>query len=495
MGARAIRSCSSWGRSSRADSSKFLLPSVTGTRFREPSPGSRAPRRPRRRGASCRPDDLGRAHRRRALRALPPRSAGAPVALPGRDPRLGPRPLPVQPAGRPLRRRRLLGGTRRPGDRAAGRDERGAREALFQSLRLVAVGLAFAAYALLLDLDGLLLAGGCAARCSPSPLRLGCFPRSSATPPATSRRFGAVACRRRRARPRTAHLAPRRRLARAFAEPRRVDGGPWLRTARQDAGPVSPWSTLDRLAIVAAVAVVVDGDAVALARIERLTYRYPGDGRPALDNVSLEIHPGELVCLLGPSGSGKSTLLRALAGLVPHFHGGGFSGRVEVGGRDTRTARPSDLAGTVATVFQDLDDQVVMTGVEHELQFGLENLGVPPSRSRFAPSRLSGGLAPSISSAGRPTSSPPASSSVFVLHRRSFSVRGSSCSTSRPRSSTPRLQRRCSPTSRRHSAACSRYLRAAAGTSAGALRPSRLHGGREDRDRCATSRCSGLAGA
>jgi energy-coupling factor transport system ATP-binding protein len=117
---------------------------------------------------------------------------------------------------------------------------------------------------------------------------------------------------------------------------------------------------------------------VALAQIERLTYRYPGDGPPALDNVSLEIHPGELVCLLGPSGSGKSTLLRVLAGLVPHFHGGRFSGRVEVDGRDTRTTRPSDLAGTVASVFQDPEDQVVMTGVEHELQFGLENLGVPP---------------------------------------------------------------------------------------------------------------------
>jgi energy-coupling factor transport system ATP-binding protein len=116
---------------------------------------------------------------------------------------------------------------------------------------------------------------------------------------------------------------------------------------------------------------------VALARVERLTYHYPGDGRPALDDVSLEVHPGELVCLLGRSGSGKSTLLRALAGLVPHFHGGRFSGRVEVAGRDTRTTRPSDLAGTVASIFQDPEDQVVMTGVEHELQFGLENLGVP----------------------------------------------------------------------------------------------------------------------
>ena len=117
---------------------------------------------------------------------------------------------------------------------------------------------------------------------------------------------------------------------------------------------------------------------MALALIESLSYSYPDAGRPALEDVSLEIRPGELVCLLGRSGSGKSTLLRVLAGLVPHFHGGRFSGRVEIGGQDTRTTRPSDLAGTVASVFQDPEDQVVMTGVEHELQFGLENLGVPP---------------------------------------------------------------------------------------------------------------------
>jgi energy-coupling factor transport system ATP-binding protein len=118
---------------------------------------------------------------------------------------------------------------------------------------------------------------------------------------------------------------------------------------------------------------------VALARVTALSYRYPGAATDAVADVSLELEPGELVCLLGESGSGKSTLLRALAGLVPHFHGGRFAGRIEVGGLDTRLARPSDLAGTVASLFQDPEDQVVFTSVLHEVSFGLENLGVEPA--------------------------------------------------------------------------------------------------------------------
>ena len=117
---------------------------------------------------------------------------------------------------------------------------------------------------------------------------------------------------------------------------------------------------------------------MALATVDDLRFSY-GSGPPVLDGITLRIEPGERIVLLGASAAGKSTLLRALAGLVPHFHGGTFAGSVVVGGLDTRRSHPAQLAGTVASVFQDPEDQVVMNRVGNEVAFGLENLGVDPA--------------------------------------------------------------------------------------------------------------------
>jgi energy-coupling factor transporter ATP-binding protein EcfA2 len=114
-------------------------------------------------------------------------------------------------------------------------------------------------------------------------------------------------------------------------------------------------------------------------RVEDVRYTYGGSAAPSLDGVSLSVAPGEFVVVAGLSASGKSTLLRAAAGLVPHFHGGTFAGRVVVGGLDTREHGPADVSAVAGTLFQDPETQVVLGTVRNELAFPLENRGASPA--------------------------------------------------------------------------------------------------------------------
>ncbi|HMO00226.1 MAG TPA: ABC transporter ATP-binding protein [Miltoncostaeaceae bacterium] len=118
----------------------------------------------------------------------------------------------------------------------------------------------------------------------------------------------------------------------------------------------------------------------ALAEARGLRFRYGASPRAALDGVDLRVERGEVVLLEGPSGGGKSTLLRALCGLVPHFHGGRFEGRVTVDGLDTLTAPPARVCRSAGMVFQDPEAQAVLGTVERDVAFGLESAGVDPAR-------------------------------------------------------------------------------------------------------------------
>ncbi|MGW8377041.1 ATP-binding cassette domain-containing protein [Streptomyces sp. ODS28] len=70
----------------------------------------------------------------------------------------------------------------------------------------------------------------------------------------------------------------------------------------------------------------------------------------ALEDVSLEVHAGEITCVLGDNGAGKSTLIKIIAGLHRH-DAGGF--RIE--GEETRLSSPREsLDHGIATVYQDL---------------------------------------------------------------------------------------------------------------------------------------------
>jgi energy-coupling factor transport system ATP-binding protein len=121
---------------------------------------------------------------------------------------------------------------------------------------------------------------------------------------------------------------------------------------------------------------------VPVLAAERLTYAYP-HAKPALQDVSLTLTPGEFALLAGRSACGKTTLLRAACGLVPHFHGGEIEGSVQVAGLDAIANGPGELAAVVGYVAQDPETQIVSTTVAAEIELPLEMRGdAPASRAR-----------------------------------------------------------------------------------------------------------------
>jgi energy-coupling factor transporter ATP-binding protein EcfA2 len=115
---------------------------------------------------------------------------------------------------------------------------------------------------------------------------------------------------------------------------------------------------------------------LALLEIQNIKYYYPGSTKSSLNSIDLKIREGEFLLVVGGSGSGKSSLARVIAGLIPEFYGGRLDGKLFFQEEKLKGDDRQILNSHVGIVFQDPEKQLVMTSVEAEIAFGLENLGL-----------------------------------------------------------------------------------------------------------------------
>jgi peptide/nickel transport system ATP-binding protein len=149
--------------------------------------------------------------------------------------------------------------------------------------------------------------------------------------------------------------APRSRLETVAAAMREGGDAPPVRSAASAPAP-TPALAL-RVAAPATPETArrrVAGGGGPILELRRLSVRYPRRfdflGRPvetvtAVDDVSLQVHPGETLCLVGESGCGKTSLLNAIVGLAP------YDGEVRYDGEDARHL--GGRRGEIQMVFQD----------------------------------------------------------------------------------------------------------------------------------------------
>ena len=107
--------------------------------------------------------------------------------------------------------------------------------------------------------------------------------------------------------------------------------------------------------------------------VQDVSFTYEDAPEPALRHVSLQVHEGEFLAVLGHNGSGKSTLAKLLNALyLP------TEGHITVCGMDTQSDEELwEIRQKAGMIFQNPDNQLVATVVREDVAFGLENLGVP----------------------------------------------------------------------------------------------------------------------
>lgn len=113
-----------------------------------------------------------------------------------------------------------------------------------------------------------------------------------------------------------------------------------------------------------------------VVKFNDFSWKYKASKDLVLKSINLKISQGEFIGIMGPTGAGKSTLCCCINGLIPLRTRGWIKGNVEVLGKNTRTAKMTELGQRIGLVFQDPETQFIMITVEDEIALGLETLSL-----------------------------------------------------------------------------------------------------------------------
>lgn len=113
-----------------------------------------------------------------------------------------------------------------------------------------------------------------------------------------------------------------------------------------------------------------------IIKVEALSYSYPTGEKRALNEISLEIYPGEYIAIMGANGAGKTTFCLHMNGVLPLMLGGKMGGTIHVIGTEPYEHHVYDMAHNVGMVLQDPEAQLFSSDVVSEVAFAAENQGI-----------------------------------------------------------------------------------------------------------------------